>query len=168
MRILVAVASKHAATREIARSIGDAMAARGLTVEVVDAAAGVSVAGFDAAVIGSAVYAGHWMGEARELVERAAADLRQLPVWLFSSGPVGDPPKPQEDPVDVSAMLELSGAREHTLFAGRIDKSRLGLGERAIVAALHAPTGDFRDWEAIRTWAGKIADDLLQGAPIRV
>jgi hypothetical protein len=56
------------------------------------------VDGYAAVVLGSAVYAGHWLKPARELVERHAGDLADRPVWLFSSGPVGDPPKPDEDP----------------------------------------------------------------------
>jgi menaquinone-dependent protoporphyrinogen oxidase len=81
-------------------------------------------------------------------------------VWLFSSGPVGDPPKPTEDPVDASSLLERTGAREHHVFAGRLDRSRLSFGERAIAMALRAPEGDFRDWDDVRAWASGIADAL--------
>jgi hypothetical protein len=49
---------------------------------------------YDAVVLGSAVYAGHWLKPARALADRCAAALRARPVWLFSSGPVGDPAKP--------------------------------------------------------------------------
>ena len=30
--------------------------------------------------------------------------------------------------------------------------------------ALRAPEGDFRDWDAVRHWAGDIADQLLADA----
>jgi menaquinone-dependent protoporphyrinogen oxidase len=56
------------------------------------------VEGYDAVVLGSAVYAGHRLKPARKLVDRCGAALAARPVWLFSSGPVGDPPKPEEDP----------------------------------------------------------------------
>ena len=55
---------------------------------------------FDAVVLGSAVYMGQWMRPARELAERSAAALAARPVWLFSSGPVGEPAKPADNPVD--------------------------------------------------------------------
>lgn len=81
-------------------------------------------------------------------------------MFLFSSGPVGEPPKPEEDPVDAAPMVEACAAREHVVFAGKIDRKRLGFGEKAIVLALRAPEGDFRDWNAVRVWAAGIADRL--------
>ena len=33
------------------------------------------------------------------------------------------------------------------MFPGRLEKKRLSFGERAIVLALRAPEGDFRDWD---------------------
>ena len=39
------------------------------------------------------------------------------------------------------------------------------MGERIVTRAVHAPEGDFRDWEDIRAWARGIAESLLaQGA----
>jgi menaquinone-dependent protoporphyrinogen oxidase len=81
-------------------------------------------------VLGSAVYAGHWLKPAKELVDRSGAALATKPVWLFSSGPVGEPPKPEEDPVDVAEILEATRAREHRVFAGKIVKKQLSFPER--------------------------------------
>jgi menaquinone-dependent protoporphyrinogen oxidase len=53
---------------------------------------------------------------------RAAARIAAHPprsVWLFSSGPIGDPPGPDENPVDMRAIVTSTGARGHRLFAGR-------------------------------------------------
>ena len=79
---------------------------------------------------------------------------------MFSSGPIGDPPKPQEDPVDASSLVELTGARDHRVLAGKLDRRALNFGEKAIVMALRAPEGDFRDWNEIREWAAGIARTL--------
>jgi menaquinone-dependent protoporphyrinogen oxidase len=84
-------------------------------------------------------------------------------VWLFSSGPIGDPPKPAEDPVDAAGLVHACGAREHRVFAGRLERHRLGWGERAITVALRAPEGDFRDFAGIRAWAAQIAETLSAG-----
>ena len=46
------------------------------------------------------------------------------------------------------------------MFPGRLEKKRLSFGERAIVLALRAPEGDFRDWDDIRAWAARIAAGL--------
>ena len=81
-------------------------------------------------------------------------------MWLFSSGPIGDPPKPDDDAVDVADLVDAVSAWDHRTFAGRLERARLGFGERAIVAALRAPDGDFRDWDVIAGWAAGIAEAL--------
>jgi menaquinone-dependent protoporphyrinogen oxidase len=160
MQVLVTAATRYGATGEIAQAIGEALHDRGLDPAVVPLERVEGVDGYDAVVLGSAVYAGHWLKPARELVDRPGGELAERPVWLFSSGPVGDPPKPQEDPVDVSDVLTATGAREHRLFAGKLVRKQLSFPERAIVAALRVPEGDFRDWTEIRQWAAGIADAL--------
>jgi hypothetical protein len=85
------------------------------------------------------VYAGHWLKPARQLVDRCGSGLAARPVWLFSSGPVGDPPKPEEDPVDVAEILAATGAREHRVFAGKLARKRLSFPEKAIVSACASP-----------------------------
>jgi menaquinone-dependent protoporphyrinogen oxidase len=165
-RILVAVASQHGATQDIANAIADtlreSLAATGErpSVDVLACSDVGDVSGYQAAVIGSAVYMGWWMDAARELVRREQNTLTGMPVWLFSSGPVGDPPRPREDAVDVAEVGQRCHAREHRIFGGRIDSTRLGFGQRAILAALRVPDGDYRDWTEIREWARKIARDL--------
>ena len=163
MKVLVAVASKYGSTAEIAQRIAAVLSARGHDVAVEDAD-GVSIAGHDAVVIGSAVYAGHWLPAAVDLVERATGDLADRPTWLFSSGPVGEPPKPEEDPVDLARIIEATKANGHRVFAGKIDRKQLTFPEKAIVVALRVQSGDFRDWDEIDAWAGEIADALAPGA----
>jgi len=159
--VLVTAATKHGATLEIAEAIAAGLVRRGIAAQAKDAAVAPDLDGFDAVVIGSAVYAGHWLAPARELVDRHFPDAGERPVWLFSSGPVGEPePKPEGDPVDVAALAEKTAARDHRVFAGRIDRERLGFAERAIVRALRAPEGDFRDWAAVDAFAAEIAAAL--------
>ncbi|MFW6174330.1 MAG: flavodoxin domain-containing protein [Chloroflexota bacterium] len=163
MRVLVTAASRHGATAEIADEIGRVIQTdlgEGNDVDVIPAERVESVEEYDAVVLGSAVYMGHWLEPARELARRHADEMRQRPVWLFSSGPIGDPPKPTEDPVDVSEAMELAGAQEHRVFAGKLDRAKLGFGEKAIVIALRAPAGDFRDWEEIAAWARGVSSAL--------
>ncbi len=160
MKVLVSAGSKHGATLEIAQAIGDEIARSGHEVTVASAEVVEGLSGFEAAVIGSGVYAGRWLPTARELVEKAASELAAIPVWLFSSGPVGDPPKPEEDAIDVAGLMTTAGAVDHRVFSGHIDPDKLGFAERAIVKALRVPVGDYRDWETITAWAGEIALSL--------
>lgn len=164
MKVLVTAASKHGSTGEMARAIGDELAERGIEAAVLLPEEVGTVEAYEAVVLGSAVYAGRWMKEAKELVDRFEDSLAGKDVWLFSSGPIGDPPKPEEDPVDVAEIAERTGARDHRVFAGKLVKAQLNFGEKAIVLALRAPEGDFRDWGEIKAWAAEIADALGSGS----
>jgi menaquinone-dependent protoporphyrinogen oxidase len=62
-------------------------------------------------------------------------------------------------------MSRMVGARGHRVFPGRIDKARLSIGERAMVTAMRAPVGDFRDWDVVRAWAEEIAGQLSTVVP---
>jgi menaquinone-dependent protoporphyrinogen oxidase len=162
VRVLVTAASRHGATHEIATAIASGLARRGIEADARPAEELASLDGYDAYVIGSAVYVGRWLAPARDLVETHAAMLTALPVWMFSSGPLGPPEalKPEGDPVDADDMVQAAGAIAHRVFAGRLDKSLLGLGEKAVVIAVRAPEGDFRDWEAIDGFAAEITEHL--------
>jgi menaquinone-dependent protoporphyrinogen oxidase len=160
MRVLVSAASKHGATTEMAATIGATLESAGFEVVVAVPAEVTDVSEFDAAVIGSGVYAGRWLAPARDLLRRHRDALALIPVWLFSSGPVGEPLAPAEDPVDAAAMVALIGARGHRVFAGQLDRARLGVAERAIVAVVHAHDGDFRPWPEIKAWGRTIAREL--------
>jgi menaquinone-dependent protoporphyrinogen oxidase len=161
MTVLVTAASKHGATAEIGEAVAATLAGSGVAAKYLPAHDVRSVEQYAAVVLGSAVYAGHWMPEAKAIVRHHVKVLRLRPVWLFSSGPIGEPPEPEELPVDIAGTLAATGAREHRLFCGRLDRLLLGFAERAIVRAVHAAEGDYRDWRAIEDWAGSIAGELI-------
>jgi menaquinone-dependent protoporphyrinogen oxidase len=160
MRILTTVASKHGATGEIGELIAGVLRDAGHEVESHAPETVASLEGWDAVVLGSAVYAGRWQQPARAFVDRHAPELAARPVYVFTSGPIGDPPSPSGEPAETIEIAERLGARAHRSFAGRLDRSRLGILERTVVRALKAPEGDFRDLDAIRAWADEIAAEL--------
>lgn len=161
MVVWVVVASKHGSTREIATAIAEELLAAGHHASVRDAEEVESFDGADAVVLGSAVYAGQWLKPARRLVDERADELAARPTWLFSSGPIGDPPMPQDaDPEGIAAVSDATKARAHEVFAGKLDHEVLTRPERVMVHALRAPEGDFRDWSVIRGWARGIASEL--------
>ena len=133
VRVLVAAASRHGATTELAAAIADGIrVALGRAGEVIshrprDVA---DVSGYDAVVLGSAVYFGHWLEDAHDLLLRCAPALWERPVWLFSSGPVGVPGRPPEALLDVDEERRRARARGHRVCSGRIERDHLPLGER--------------------------------------
>lgn len=165
MKVLVAVASRHGSTGELATELGarlrEASAGALLEVDVRPVEAVDQIDGYGAVILGSAVYLGQWLPGACALAASHATALARRPVWLFSSGPVGEPLKPDAaHVVDLSSVLAVVTPVEHRVFSGRIERHELGLAERVVVRALHVPEGDFRDWAAVREWAVEIAETL--------
>ena len=162
MNVLAAVASKHGSTTEIAEAIKDELVQLGHDARVASVEELKTVEGYDAVVLGSAIYMGQWMKPAKDFATRQAASLTTLPVWLFSSGPVGDPAKPN-DPADRrqgDQLAETLVARGHMVFRGKVDRDNLSVAERAIVRIAKAPNSDQRDWKEIRSWAGGVGAEL--------
>jgi menaquinone-dependent protoporphyrinogen oxidase len=160
MKVLVVYGSKHGSTAEIASKIAEAIEAAGPSVVVHQTEYASDVAGYDAVVIGSAVYFGGWMSATKKFVEDNADALRRVPVWLYSSGPLGRPLLPKEASADGATLLTMTGAREHAVFAGRLEQNQLGVRERVTTRIVHASSGDFRDWAQIRAWGTKIGAEV--------
>jgi menaquinone-dependent protoporphyrinogen oxidase len=162
MTVLVTAASKHGATAEIADAISSGLRNLGYAAECIPPEQVQDLARYEAVVLGSAIYAGHWSASATTFVDTHAAQLRACPVWLFSSGPVGDPPKPAQDSADVERIMHATTAREHRVFVGKLDRAGLSFIEKVVVKAVHAADGDFRDWDAIYDWTVDIAHGLSE------
>jgi menaquinone-dependent protoporphyrinogen oxidase len=159
--VLVAYASKHGSTGEIAEVIGATLREAGHDVDVRPARDVRSIDPASAVVLGSALYAAHWQRDAARFVRRHLAALQARPVWLFSSGPLDDSASRGRLPVPepVAAATAEVGAREHRTFGGRLLPDTPGVDPH--ILATH-PTGDFRDWDAIRAWARSIAGELAR------
>jgi menaquinone-dependent protoporphyrinogen oxidase len=160
MKILVTAASRHGSSAEIARLIGGILEDAGIDVEILEPDDVTSVAGYDGAVIGSSVYMGRWLEPVRRLIDRCHEEFAGRSVWLFSSGPLGEPAKPESDPIDAEPLWTATGAMDHRIFPGRLVKSELGFAEKVVVAGVRAPCGDFRPWDDVSTWARGIAHRL--------
>jgi menaquinone-dependent protoporphyrinogen oxidase len=161
MTVLVAYASKHGATEGIARAIADRLRELGRDVDARSVSDAPDLGEPEAVILGSAIYAGSWMKEAVEFAHRHRGALAPVPVWLFSSGPLGTEVREEEEqPRQLAELRETLRPKDHRVFFGALDRSKLGLGERMIAKAVKAPEGDFRDWDEIRGWADAIASEL--------
>ncbi|SDC01705.1 menaquinone-dependent protoporphyrinogen oxidase [Raineyella antarctica] len=173
MKVLVTYASRHGSTAGIAERITDTLNSRGHQAHVVPVEEVEELAGAEAVVIGAAAYMYHWLKPALKFARRHRDELSKLPVWLFSSGPLGtDTMEEGKDVLETSRPKEFDELVEHLqprgdqVFFGAYDPEAepIGMAERitrAMPAAKEAlPAGDFRDWEAIDAWAGQIADEL--------
>lgn len=166
--ILVAYASKHGATREIAERVGEKLSAAGHEAQVWPVESTGDLAGYEAFVIGSAAYSMHWLKEAAEFVRRNRALLADRPLGLFSSAPLGTEATDTKgrdlqeaaEPKEIAEFRQAVGPRDHRVFFGALDPGKLGFAERSIrklpAARAMLPEGDFRDW------ASGIAREIAQ------
>jgi menaquinone-dependent protoporphyrinogen oxidase len=174
MQILVAYSSKHGATSGIAERIADQLCAAGYDAHALPAANVRDISEYDAFVIGSAAYLGHWQKDATDFVNRNAAVLADRPTWLFSSGPLGNQPTDAKgrdqrvaaEPKEIPAFRDQIHPRDHRVFFGALDPGALGLRDR-VIRTLPAgrallPEGDFRDWQEIDVWVDGIGDELAR------
>ena len=165
--VLVAYASKHGSTAEIAERIGAVLRDAGLPVAVAPVREVTDLTSYTAVVLGSAVYMGRWRREASGFVTRHADQLAARDTWIFSSGPTdeGDPVELTDGwtfPKPLEATLERIAPHDVTVFHGKLDPDQLGLFERWIVRTVKAPIGDFRDPATIEAWASDIAAKLQE------
>ena len=157
-RVLVAYGSKMGGTAGIAQKIAETLTERGFDVTLQPAGKAKPRQGFDAAVVGSALYAFRWRGEAVRLLrrlQRAGASH----VWLFHSGPLGEEAdEPQKLPGNVARLAEALGAEDVVTFPGRIPEDAKGFITKAMVRKGYG--GDWRDFDQIEAWGNAIADSL--------
>src|SRR5690606_15279943 len=124
--------------------------------------------GYDAVVLGSALYGGGWLDDAVEFLESFQEELARRSVWLFSSGPTeaGDPVAALGGwrfPEELAPLAGAIGARDTALFAGRIDPDQLSMQDWLINRSMRGAGGDFRDFAQIRSWAANVAQALVEG-----
>ncbi len=163
--VLVTYGSRSGSTAEIANKIAEVLRTKGENVTVLPVASVTDLNPYNAVVLGSAVYVGHWMTEAVDFLKLHEEALSTRPVWIFSSGPTGagDPVERMHGwrfPEAQQAIFERIKPQDIVLFHGKIDMHDLNFGEKIMLRALGAPTGDFRDWNAISAWAEGIAQVL--------
>ena len=168
-QVLVAYSGKYGATAEIAERIGQVLREAGLSTDVTPANQVGDLARYTAVVLGSGVYIGRWRKEAATFLKANEDVLAKKMVWLFSSGPTGE-----EEPADSLADWSFPQAlqpiadriqpRDVTVFRGTLDTAKLNVIEKWMIKMVKAPVGDFRDWDAITSWATAISDALHEAA----
>ena len=160
--VLVAYATKHGSTAEIAQAITEELTRQGIDADCRRADEVKRLDGYDAVVLGSAVYMKRWQPDARKLLRKHAGELAERPFWIFSSGPFGEHPDLSwSEPPHVVAKAERLGVRDHVIFGGRLPVDPSGFMERALVRDTPPEYADRRDWTDIRAWATGIAATLL-------
>lgn len=164
--VLVAYATKAGSTQGVAEAIADTLREYGIRADLHPVSAIKNLNTYRAAVIGSAIRGGSWLPEATAFVQTHRAALERMPLALFTVCLTLQEDTPGNRAI-VSAYLDPVRAvvtpQAEECFAGMHDPRKLSLPFRAILRAMKAPKGDFRDWDAIQTWASSLPPVLLNG-----
>ena len=172
MRILVAYATRKGTTAEVAAEVGWALGSAGGCVADVRPIAGLdALAGYDAAVVGSAIRGSKWLPEAVNFVTEHEEDLVQMPVAYFAVC-LTMREDTESTRAEVSACLDpvrdVVAPVDVGLFAGALDYSQFTFPMGLMMRTIKAPEGDFRDWTAIREWGAGLGRALVSPAPAAV
>ena len=149
-RVLVAYASKHGATAEIAEKIEQTLRQAGLQADGLPVNRVSDLKPYQAVVMGSAVYMGQWRKEVVNFLKTNEKLLTERPVWLFASGPMGkgDPvqlTKGWRFPKSIRPIIDRIRTRDIALFHGMLDMKKMNFFEKWVIKNVKAPVGDFRD-----------------------
>lgn len=155
--VLVAYATKHGSTRELAERIGETIQATGLRAHVRPAAGVDDLHAYGGVVLGGSIYVGRWNRQAHRFLSRHEGSLAGLPLAVFGSGPVDGG---SVDWRRAREQLDAALARHHVdpvaveVFGGRVDPSQLRF------PLSRMPAKDSRDWDAVEAW-GRLLPELL-------
>jgi len=162
--VLVAYATRHSSTAGIAEKIADVLCERNHRVDLRYVENVSSIEGYDAVIVGSAIYEFNLLPVATEFIERFKLRLASMPVAYFfgCAGLKEDTEENQEGvliyinpvltkypdivPVDIGR------------FGGGVDFSRLNAFEKMIINFIGVTESeDWRDWAKIGAWAEKVS-----------
>jgi menaquinone-dependent protoporphyrinogen oxidase len=169
--ILVAYATRHGSTREVAEAIAATLREGGLEVDIQPMRNVHRLAGYRAVVLGAPLYMFRWHKDAlRFLSQHRKALTQQAPerrrVAIFALGPftTGD----EEEWRGSREQLDKELAKFPWLtpialeiFGGKFDPARLRFPYSLFMRQV--PASDLRDWAAIRAWADRVRPALLGG-----
>lgn len=159
MSILVTYGSKRGGTEGLAQMVASGLRQEGFQVELLPPKQAKRLDDHEAVVVGGALYAFRWHRAAKRFVKRHTRELRERPVFFFSSGPLDDSATEKVIPPvkGVQALMHRVGAQGHATFGGRLSPDARGFPASAM-AKNHA--GDWRDAAQVRTSVQSIAADL--------
>jgi menaquinone-dependent protoporphyrinogen oxidase len=162
--VLVAYATKHGSTREVAADVARVLRQAGFEVEISPAREVKKLDRYGAVVLGGALYMGRLHKDARKLLKRRRDELAALPVAVFAMGPGSSEPEALESVLPQLARALAAVPEVHpvssAIFGGVIDPGKLRFPFK------NMPAGDARDWTAIEAWAVEVAGKLRSSSVV--
>jgi menaquinone-dependent protoporphyrinogen oxidase len=172
MKVLLAYASVHGATEEVARFMGELLRQHGKEVRIASVEQVETVEGFDAAILGTAIHGGMWLSKMAHFINEHRKNLKPLPLYAWATCirvlEEGGYEHAMEHYMRKSLPTTLT-FRDYNIFAGRIRREDVDLSDRWTLSVRYDGrintsylSGDYRDWQKITAWTLKVADDLTK------
>ena len=165
-RIIVAYASIHGSTQEVAECIAETIREQGVIVDLQPASKVKTLEGYQGVILGSALYIGHMNKHALNFLSRFKNMISNgIPIAIFAGGPL----KLEDDPQEIQGMLYQDLAKypwlkpvSVELIGGKFDPSRgVKFPWNLLPAVKNMEASDIRDWNAIKKWAVNVSEQLL-------
>jgi menaquinone-dependent protoporphyrinogen oxidase len=170
-KVLVAYASYCGTTGGVAEAIGRVFCDAGVDTDIRLVKNVDDVSAYSAVVVGSAVRSTSWYPEAIEFVRKNRQTLSGIPVAYFLTCLALYEDSEASLKVALSYMDTVLNAvpdvrpLDTGLFAGVLDYGKMNIMIRMVMKSKMkskgVPEGDFRDWNAIRSWAGGLTSRLV-------
>lgn len=169
-RILVAYDTGCGSTADVAKAISRVLESATTTVDLRLVDEAENPKHYDAVVVGSAVRRGRWLSKALDFVGDNGPVLKEIPTAYFLTCVTLYRNTPQTQKKALSFLeptLKAAPAVKPIslgLFAGALDYAKLNPVMRLIMRSKMEdrgiPEGDFRDFPAIKAWAGGLVPQL--------
>jgi menaquinone-dependent protoporphyrinogen oxidase len=170
MKILIAFASIHGSTAEVAQFLGRVLRVYNAEVTVLSAGQVTTVDPYDAFVLGTAIEDGMWLHEMFEFLDRFQAKVAKKPNYLWLNCIRVIEPDGYEHALKYyvhEPTIAALAARDVAVFAGKLKLESINWDERWLLSlrydGIERPAflnRDFRNWELIAAWGNKIAHEL--------
>jgi menaquinone-dependent protoporphyrinogen oxidase len=170
MNTLIAYASAHGSTAEVAQFIGRILEDKGIQVTVASVETVQDVSPYDVVVLGTAIHASTWLPQMTAFVSNFQTHLGKKPIYFWVNCIRVLEQYGHDHVMDnymVHGLLNLLNVRDIAIFAGKLDLTEVDWNERWTLAARYDGStwpsnfdGDFRNWTKIREWAAKVASEI--------
>jgi len=171
-KLLVAYASPHGSTAEVATFMGRLLKAYDVEVDVKHADNVEDVSKYDAFLLGSAVHASMWLPSISRFMFRFEEELAQKPIFMFLMCIIvleeGGREKALSTFVWKEALEKLNISRENIeAFAGVLDWEKTDGDERWMISVRYEGkelpgrnNSDYRDWQKLAAWTHEVATKM--------
>ena len=156
-KILVAFATTHGSTQEIAEVMAGTIREQGVDLDLKPVSSVKTLDGYEAVILGSALYIGHMQKDALKFLSRFNRALSTgFPIAIFAGGPL----KPEDDCNEIRKMLDQDLAKfpwlkpvSVELVGGKFDPAKGVKFPWGLLPVIKSMTAsDRRDWKQIRKW----------------